>query len=664
MFRARDRDGILSFGESVKAADHSAIGKFGLGQKAVFHLCDAFVVHAFGSGGSEAQHEPCETVVNPFLGVDVDDNRAGTWDDLSADDLQLLRGAAPADCRTRALLLWLPFRRKELQPAPDAGFSNVMPRPGRIVADLARPDDLRPLLTALRHVESIEIRDGGELRCAVRLLAAKERLLGPERWPAGVRSFNGTVGTEPDRTNARFVAREATRRTDGLQRLQDNNHWPPAISALSSTPQPEKGEPHAAATLLRVPRTATSEAGSDLTISWAVFLPISEALTEPGTHAHASQAPSATQHIPLAGFDDASRQVGSRPGRFHLLLHGYFFLDSGRRHIEGLLSVNDQWGVFSRSRVQLLPHQLWVCRQVNREWPFRWLVADDVGLGKTIECGLVLMPLITSGRVRRLLILAPAKLVPQWQYRLKDMFDIRLQRFVSEADTPGGEFWATASMVVASFHTLRDDRRGARRRLLDADPWDLVIVDEAHHLGTDKKTGPTLAYGLLSDLAARQRIESLLCFTGTPHRGKDFGFFGLMHLVRPDLFDPEGDAAEQLRRLPRAMIRNNKAAVTDLRGAPLFQPVTVHSREYAYSDAESRFYETLSQFILDGRAYAATLDGRAQTARMLVLTSLRNSPRARSSPSATPFGSAAPCWRRKSVSRRSTRPSICPTMNR
>lgn len=286
-------------------------------------------------------------------------------------------------------------------------------------------------------------------------------------------------------------------------------------------------------------------------------------------------------------------------------------------------SVNDQWGVFSRSRVQLLPHQLWVCQKVNRHWPFRWLVADDVGLGKTIECGLVLMPLIASGRVKRVLILAPAKLVPQWQYRLKDMFDIRLQRYVSEADNQRGDFWQTASMVVASFHTLRNDRRGARQRLIDAEPWDLVIVDEAHHLGVDERNGETLAYSLVSDLEERKKINSLLFFTGTPHRGKDYGFFGLMHLVRPDLFDPEGDMRQQLSHLSNVMIRTNKAYATDLQGNKLFKPISVFNREYSYSEAESLFYRTLSEFILDGRAYAGTLDGRAQSARMLVLVTLQ-----------------------------------------
>ena len=93
---------------------------------------------------------------------------------------------------------------------------------------------------------------------------------------------------------------------------------------------------------------------------------------------------------------------------------------------ECIRSVNDAWGVFSRSRIALLPHQLWVCKRVLESWPTRWLVADDVGLGKTIEAGLILTPLLSSGRVRRLLILAPASLVEQWQVRLREMFDIRI----------------------------------------------------------------------------------------------------------------------------------------------------------------------------------------------------------------------------------------------
>ena len=335
IFSLKDQRGVLSFGESVKATDGSVIGKFGLGQKAVFHLCDAFVAYSFGSDGSREPHEPFSAVVNPFLGVEVDDNKANTWDRLSRSDLNLLRAAVPADCRNRAFLLWLPFRREGLRPAPDAGFSTVQPQPDRVVGELARRDDLRLLVTALRHVESIEIRDRGELRCAAQLLHANERLLGPKRWPAGIRSFSGTVETKLDGTKARFVGREATLRTERLQRLKNNEHWPAAISALSSSPEPEKGEPHGAATLLRVAPTAKSRNADDLTISWAVFLPISEMETEsPRPAAHASEAMDPTPRIGLAGYDSGSGAVGL--GQLHLLLHGYFFLDSGRRHIEGL----------------------------------------------------------------------------------------------------------------------------------------------------------------------------------------------------------------------------------------------------------------------------------------------------------------------------------------
>ena len=233
-----------------------------------------------------------------------------------------------------------------------------------------------------------------------------------------------------------------------------------------------------------------------------------------------------------------------------------------------IISCNDQWGIYSRSRIELLPHQLWVCRQVTQTVPFRWLVADDVGLGKTIEAGLVIMPLLSSGQIRRLLILAPAKLVPQWRQRLKDMFDIRLQSYAEAND--GISFWDSADRVVGSIHTLRGEKR--REGLFAADPWDLVIIDEAHHLGADESGGVTLAYDLVREMERRQKIRSMVFFTGTPHRGKDFAFFGLMQLVRPDLFDPRENLDAQYAALPQAMIRNNKAVVTDLAGRALFTP--------------------------------------------------------------------------------------------
>lgn len=283
-------------------------------------------------------------------------------------------------------------------------------------------------------------------------------------------------------------------------------------------------------------------------------------------------------------------------------------------------SANDQWGVFSRSRVTLLPHQLWVCREVTRTWPARWLVADDVGLGKTIEAGLILEPLIASGRVRRVLVLTPARLAPQWRLRLKTMFDIRLQEYAADRDRGPLTFWDTASQVVASFHTLRQER--ARKRLLAAEPWDMVMVDEAHHFQSREKD-TTLTYDLLRELQDADRIQSLVLFTGTPHRGKDYGFLGLMQLVRPDLFDPERDVQEQLPLLGQAMIRNNKALVTDLNGQKLFKPIQTEAVDYGYSPAEAEFYRTMSSFILDGRAYALSLTGRQQSARMLLLIALQ-----------------------------------------
>lgn len=286
-------------------------------------------------------------------------------------------------------------------------------------------------------------------------------------------------------------------------------------------------------------------------------------------------------------------------------------------------SVHDAWGVFSRSRIRLLPHQLWVCHQVNEHWPTRWLVADDVGLGKTVEAGLILSPLISRGTVRRLLIICPASLVQQWQKRMYEMFDIRLNPYESDRDTDKNPFWRYSPFVVASLQTLRITTGQRRERLLEADPWDMVMIDEAHHLNADAQSGFTQSYELVKELEKRQRIRSMILLTGTPHRGKHFGFLSLLSLLDSNTFDNTKPLESFLPALPRFMLRNNKYSVTDLAGNKLFQKPVVSAETYHYSPEEEHFYRLMTRFVSSGQAYASELSFQERRLVMLVLIALQ-----------------------------------------
>jgi len=288
-----------------------------------------------------------------------------------------------------------------------------------------------------------------------------------------------------------------------------------------------------------------------------------------------------------------------------------------------VLSVNDSWGVFSASRINLLPHQLWVCKRVLESWPTRWLVADDVGLGKTVEAGLILTPLLSSGRVRRLLILAPASLVEQWQQRLREMFDIRVTAYAPAVDTETSDYWNTQDKIVASVHTLRLDSGGRWDRLLASKPWDLVLVDEAHHMNVHQDGRRALSFQLLERMQERGRIQSLVLFTGTPHRGKDRGFLSLLKLLRPNDFNPVEPLESQVAQLRTVMIRNNKHHVTDMRGDPLFTSIRSRREKYVYSAGEAHFYAKLTEFIASGKAYAAGLGQKQRSMVMLVLIAMQ-----------------------------------------
>ncbi len=285
-------------------------------------------------------------------------------------------------------------------------------------------------------------------------------------------------------------------------------------------------------------------------------------------------------------------------------------------------SVNDAWGIFSRSRISLLPHQLWVCHRALRTWPIRKLVADDVGMGKTIEAGLILWPLLAKGAVRRLLILTPAKLVEQWQERLRQMFDIRLSMYRPDVDTPKADYWSTHNMVVASLPTLRADNKGRHERLLDAPEWDMVMVDEAHHLYADENGKKTLSLQLMERLQEAGKIKSCVLFTGTPHRGKDFGFWSLMGLL-DKRFGPKRPERLMLDALPSFLIRNAKQKATDMEGVRLFQPVKQYPETFSYSAEEALFYELMTHFIQAGKAYANALSEKQKGQVILVLIALQ-----------------------------------------
>lgn len=294
-----------------------------------------------------------------------------------------------------------------------------------------------------------------------------------------------------------------------------------------------------------------------------------------------------------------------------------------RAQSAAIRSVNDSWGVFSRSRISLLPHQLWVCHRTLRQWPIRQLIADDVGMGKTIEAGLILWPLLEKGAIRRLLVLTPAKLVEQWQWRMRKMFDIRLAIYKPEVDTARTDFWNTHSMVVASLPTLRADSNGRHERLLDAPGWDMVIVDEAHHLNAEENGSKTLGLQLMEKMEELGKINSCILFTGTPHRGKDYGFWSLMSILDKTKFGPRKSTDLMLEVLPNFLIRNAKQKATDMDGKRLFQPIRQYPETFSYSPEETEFYQLLSSFILAGKAYASGLSKSQGGQVVLVLIALQ-----------------------------------------
>lgn len=179
------------------------------------------------------------------------------------------------------------------------------------------------------------------------------------------------------------------------------------------------------------------------------------------------------------------------------------------------------------SAVRPWPHQLQVARTIVERFPDRALLCDEVGLGKTIEAGLVIRQLILSGRVRRCLILTPAAVLRQWQEELYEKFNLDIPRYHAgqlydasgnPIGSPTDNPWDEQDLLLASSHLAKRQERVAQLR--EAQPWDLLVVDEAHHARrkdfSQPRYRPNRLLTLLNELKEKRQYSGLLLLTATP----------------------------------------------------------------------------------------------------------------------------------------------------
>ena len=198
-----------------------------------------------------------------------------------------------------------------------------------------------------------------------------------------------------------------------------------------------------------------------------------------------------------------------------------------------LARAHPGWGVLG-ARIDLIPHQLRVAEIAAARRPPRLLLADEVGLGKTIEACLVLAQLLASGRAGRALVLVPESLVHQWFVELKRRFNLAFSVFdeerceAIEQGQPGSNPFEDGQLIIAATGWLSSNPTRAAQ--LRAAGWDALVVDEAHHLAWSPDA-PSPGYQLVDALAAH--TPAVILLTATPEQLGIAGHFARLRLLDP-----------------------------------------------------------------------------------------------------------------------------------
>jgi ATP-dependent helicase HepA len=228
------------------------------------------------------------------------------------------------------------------------------------------------------------------------------------------------------------------------------------------------------------------------------------------------------------------------------------------------------WGILG-ARIDLIPHQLCVAEVAAERRLPRLLLADEVGLGKTIEACLIVVQLLASGRASRICILLPESLVNQWFVELLRRFNLSFAVFdeerceAIEMTNPDHNPFEDEQCIIASLDWLTSHEKRARQILKS--PWDLLLVDEAHHLiWTESLSSP--GYQLVE--AMSKRIAGLLLLTATPEQLGIGGHFARLRLLDPARYtDLNAFVSEQERYIAISSLADRLANQDNLNAKDL-----------------------------------------------------------------------------------------------
>jgi superfamily II DNA or RNA helicase len=268
------------------------------------------------------------------------------------------------------------------------------------------------------------------------------------------------------------------------------------------------------------------------------------------------------------------------------------------------------------SAVIPLPHQILALLKAVSSDRIRLLLADEVGLGKTIEAGLIIKELKLRGLIRRILVVAPKGLVSQWASEMRTHFGEEF-RLLLPSDFPAfrrvagqDNVWKMYDQIICPMDAVKpiDTRRGWSKEqlaeynrdrfedLLAAD-WDMIVIDEAHRLGgmTDQVARFRLGQGLA------ESTPHFLLLTATPHQGKTDAFHRLVSLLDKTAFPDPGSVSRE--RLEPYLVRTEKRKAIDAQGNPLFRPRRTQLVPVHWNDRHApqrQLYEAISEYVRIG----------------------------------------------------------------